>query len=122
MLLTAFNLPAQNEQFFKALHQVETSGRTGAIYGDQNRSLGMYQISKPYWLDATEKRPDLRKQGYGRVVEEAYAQQIVRLYMKRYCKGGTVEQMARCHNSGWNWRKKYHLTDNYWNKFKKHLK
>jgi len=116
---------AQDETFFKALHQIETSGRIGNVIGDNGRSLGPFQISRPYWLDATEKRRDLRKQGYGSVARKDYAEQIVRLYFLRYERRAVLEKdyetLARLHNSGPNWRKKKHLTDRYWNKFKKEL-
>lgn len=125
LLLFAYSANAQDEKFFYALHQVETSGRTGEIYGDGGRSLGPYQISKAYWLDATYRSPKLRKAGYKSVTRKDYAKQIVLLYCSRYERRALVnkdwETLARLHNSGPSWRKKKHLTDSYWKKIRKHL-
>jgi hypothetical protein len=126
ILVLAFNLHATDAKFFTALHQVETSGRTGAIRGDQGRSLGPYQISKAYWLDATYRSPSLRAQGYGSVSRIDYSRRIVVLYCQRYeptaVKAKNYETLARLHNAGPRWSKKKHLTHGYWRKFEKRLR
>lgn len=124
LLLTAFNVEGTDEKFFKALHQVETSGRVGAVLGDGGLARGPFQIHRAYWQDAIEFRPSIGGR-YEDVERIDYAKQIVRAWMQRYCpravKAKDYEAMARAHNSGPNWRKKKHLTDAYWKKFKKHL-
>jgi len=125
LLLFAYDANAQDERFFYALHQVETSGRTGAIYGDGGRSLGPYQISKAYWLDATHRSPKLRNQGYRSVTRVDYSKQVVRAWMQRYhpraVRTKDYETMARAHNGGPKGHKKS-ATLKYWNSFRKFLK
>jgi hypothetical protein len=101
--------------FFRAMHQVETSGRLGAVLGDSGKSLGPLQISKAYWQDANIGGK------YSSCSSYSYSVRVVTSYLTRYCRNGSIEQMARCHNSGPSWRKKYHLTANYWRKFKREL-
>lgn len=43
---------APPESFWRALHQVETSGRTGAILGDGGKALGPLQIHRVYHADS----------------------------------------------------------------------
>lgn len=95
---------APSSAFFKALHQVETSGRHGAILGDNGRSLGPLQISRAYWQDS-------RVPGkYEQVVDLAYARRVVTAYLKRYAPkawaAGDVRTLARIHNGGLNGHRK----------------
>lgn len=90
--------------FFRALHLVETSGRHGAILGDNGRSLGPLQISRAYWQDS-------RVPGkYEQVVDLAYARRVVTAYLKRYAPkawaAGDVRTLARLHNGGLNGHRK----------------
>src|SRR3954470_21517792 len=41
------------DQFVAAIHQVETAGNQGRLYGDGGRSYGPLQISYATWKDAT---------------------------------------------------------------------
>jgi len=89
---------APPESFWRALHQVETSGRHGAILGDNGRSLGPLQISRAYWQDA-------RVGGrYEQVTDLAYARRVASAYLKRYApaawEAGDVNTLARVHNGG----------------------
>lgn len=124
LLVLTFNLHATDAKFFTALHQIETGGRIGAITGDQGRSLGPYQISRPYWIDACKQNPALKSKGYRAVTEVSYSKQVVRAWLSRYCpqavKSKDYETMARCHNGGPRGSKK-RATLAYWNKFRKHL-
>ena len=43
---------APPEAFWKALHEVEASGRVGPIRGDNGAALGPYQITRAYWKDS----------------------------------------------------------------------
>ena len=84
--------------FFRALHIVETSGRTGAIIGDQGRALGPLQIHKAYHADA-------RIGGdYSRCADLDYSRRVVTAYLQRYAPqawaAGDVVTLARIHNGG----------------------
>ena len=84
--------------FFRALHVVETSGRTGAILGDQGRALGPLQIHRAYHADS-------RVAGdYSRVADLDYSKRVVSAYLQRYAPAawaaGDVTTLARVHNGG----------------------
>jgi len=126
-LLFAQNQKADNfEKFIKAVHQVESSGRLGEIYGDNGRSLGPLQIGKLYYQDAKEFSKGKLKGSYSDVSDLTYAKKVVFYYLLRYegksLQCGDFESMARAHNGGPNWRNKRHLTNGYWQKVKKQLK
>jgi hypothetical protein len=89
---------APSDSFFRALHIVETSGRTGPILGDNGKALGPLQIHKSYHTDS-------RVAGdYSRVAELAYSKRVATAYLKRYAPAawaaGDVETLARVHNGG----------------------
>lgn len=89
---------APSESFWRALHLVETSGRTGPIIGDGNRALGPLQIHRAYHADS-------RVAGdYSRVAELDYSKRVATAYLKRYAPtawaAGDVETLARVHNGG----------------------
>jgi hypothetical protein len=89
---------APPDSFFRALHIVETSGRTGPIVGDGGKALGPLQIHKSYHADS-------RVAGdYSRVADLAYSKRVATAYLKRYApaawKAGDVETLARVHNGG----------------------
>jgi hypothetical protein len=89
---------APPDSFFRALHVVETSGRTGPILGDGGKALGPLQIHKSYHTDS-------RVAGdYSRVAELDYSKRVATAYLKRYApaawKAGDVETLARVHNGG----------------------
>lgn len=97
--------------FWKALHQVETSSRLGAIVGDGGRSLGPLQISRAYFADSKVAGR------YEQVIELEFAIKVASAYMRRYepeaWRQGNVEVLARLHNAGPNWRRKLLATDFY---------
>jgi len=98
LTLASASHAAPPESFWRALHQVETSGRTGAILGDKGRSLGPLQISRAYHADS-------RVAGaYEQVTDLAYARRVATAYLKRYAPQawaqGDVETLARVHNGG----------------------
>ncbi len=98
LALASASHAAPPESFWRALHQVETSGRTGAILGDNGRSLGPLQISRAYHADS-------RVAGsYEQVADLAYARRVATSYLKRYAPQawaqGDVETLARVHNGG----------------------
>ena len=84
--------------FFRALHVVETSGRTGPIIGDGGRALGPLQIHRAYHADA-------RIGGdYSRCADLDYSKRVVSAYLQRYApaawESGDVKTLARVHNGG----------------------
>lgn len=98
LTLASASHAAPPESFWRALHQVETSGRHGAILGDNGKSLGPLQISRAYHADS-------RVAGsYEQVTDLAYARRVATAYLKRYApqawEAGDVETLARVHNGG----------------------
>lgn len=96
--LAAIAQAAPPASFFRALHIVETSGRTGAILGDNGRALGPLQIHKGYHADA-------RIGGdYARCADLDYSRRVVSAYLQRYAPqawaAGDVTTLARIHNGG----------------------
>jgi hypothetical protein len=84
--------------FFRALHIVETSGRTGPILGDGGKALGPLQIHRAYHADS-------RVAGdYSRVSDLNYSVRVATAYLKRHAPtawaAGDVETLARVHNGG----------------------
>jgi hypothetical protein len=84
--------------FWRALHIVETSGRTGPILGDGGKALGPLQIHRGYHQDS-------RVAGdYSRVSDLNYSVRVSTAYLKRYAPeawaAGDVETLARVHNGG----------------------
>jgi len=84
--------------FFRALHIVETSGRTGPIQGDNGKALGPLQIHRAYHADA-------RIGGdYSRCADLDYSRRVVSAYLQRYAPqawaAGDVTTLARIHNGG----------------------
>lgn len=81
-----------------AIRQVESGGRTGRIVGDEGRSLGPYQIQRPYWQDSGVPGR------YTDVERPAYAEKVMIAYWERYCpealEGGDWATLARVHNGG----------------------
>jgi hypothetical protein len=98
LALAATAQAAPPDRFFRALHIVETSGRTGAILGDGGRALGPLQIHRGYHADA-------RIGGdYARCADLDYSRRVVSAYLQRYAPAawaaGDVTTLARIHNGG----------------------
>jgi hypothetical protein len=96
LALTAHAAPPAS--FWRALHVVETSGRTGAILGDGGKALGPLQIHRAYHTDA-------RIGGdYSRCADLDYSRRVVSAYLQRYAPkawaAGDVDVLARIHNGG----------------------
>jgi hypothetical protein len=88
--------------FWRALHIVETSGRTGPILGDyvngQPQALGPLQIHRGFHQDS-------RVAGdYSRCAELEYSKRVATAYLKRWAPEafakGDVEVLARVFNGG----------------------
>ena len=94
------------DRFADAVIHFESKGKANAI-GDQGRSRGLAQISRPYYVDAVKQ---LKKHGivppsYMVAVKDRYwVKQLMHAYMERYCPkalaAGDLETMARIHNGG----------------------
>lgn len=98
LALAATAHAAPPDSFWRALHLVETSGRTGPILGDQGRALGPLQIHRAYHADS-------RVAGdYSRVADLDYSKRVATAYLQRYAPeawaAGDVETLARIHNGG----------------------
>ena len=98
LALAATAHAAPPDSFWRAIHLVETSGRTGPILGDGGAALGPLQIHKSYHTDS-------RVAGdYSRVSELDYSKRVASAYLKRYAPAawaaGDVETLARVHNGG----------------------
>lgn len=98
LALAATAYAAPPDSFFRALHVVETSGRTGPILGDGGRALGPLQIHRGYHADA-------RIGGdYSRCADLDYSKRVVTAYLQRYAPAawaaGDVVTLARVHNGG----------------------
>jgi len=89
---------APPDSFWRALHIVGTSGRTGPSVGDQGQALGPLQIHRGYHQDS-------RVAGdYSRLADLDYSKRVATAYLKRYAPEawakGDVETLARVHNGG----------------------
>jgi len=104
------------DRLIDAVHQVETSGRLGAIKGDGGRALGPLQIHRAYWLDS---RVPGRYEDCARL---DYSRRVFRAYMARYApRVRDFETLARIHNGGPKGHKKP-ATKPYWRKVERNLK
>jgi len=104
------------KSFLDVLARVESGGNNKAFNKKEN-AIGIYQIRPAYFKDAQDFDNKLNKYTHNDCYNPEIAGAVVKAYMGRYCRGGNIEQMARCHNSGWNWKKKYNLTNKYYQKF-----
>ena len=85
-----------------AIRAVETGGHRDPAnaVGDGGRAIGPYQIHRSYWLDATERNPELRALGYQSVRDQAIAERVVLAYLTRYAPSWDLRTVARIHNGG----------------------
>jgi len=106
------------DKFFSALAKVESSGNPRAV-NVKEKALGIYQIRPAFFLDSgvKGKHEDCFNPVFARKVCEGYYKR----YAAKALKEQDFESLARCHNSGWNFAKKKHLTNAYWNKVRKNL-
>lgn len=108
------------EKFWRVLCIVESSNNPKA-YNKKENAIGIAQIRLAYFKDAQDFDKNLSKYTHNDCYSEQISKLVVRAYVARYVKSDSIEDFARCHNSGPNWKNKKNLTNNYWNKFKKHL-
>lgn len=114
---------ATDEKFFKAIHQTESSGRTGRIIGDSGKALGPLQIHRDYFKDAAQYDKSLGSD-YNRVTDLEFSKKVVTAYLKRFVpksvEAKDYQTLAKTHNGGPNGRNNPN-TNQYWQKVKKHL-
>lgn len=105
------------ENFFRAMNQVETAGKTGMIWG-KHGDLGPLQITKAYWVSAGVKG------NFIQCTNLTYSKLVVTAYMEKYAKKALQlrdwETIARIHNGGpKGYRKKATLA--YWYKIREKM-
>ncbi len=109
-----------NLELAKAVHQVESSGRTDKnIIGDNGRAIGPLQIHLSNWKDAT----DFDKTIGGEYLDchsLKYSKLIFDAYLRRYGKDKSPEDKARIWNGGPKGNQKS-VTLAYWKKVKANL-
>ena len=101
-LPTITTVRSRRQKLLKAMRKVESGGeKTPWAVGDSGRSLGPYQITYGYWLDAVRHTPALKEGTWPMVVDRRYAEAIMHSYWKKYAPlNATWEQLARIHNGG----------------------
>ena len=113
------------QQFLGALSQVESGGNNSAV-GDGGRSIGRYQITKLYFIDAQRFNTNLNKYKWRDCLNKNISEQVVWAYMNKYepaaVRNKDWETLAKCHNGGCGWRSKTGQAklnlEKYWNKIK----
>ena len=109
-----------NSELAKAVHQVESSGRTGGkIIGDNGKAIGPLQIHFENWKDATDFDKSIGGK-YSDCHDLKYSQLIFDAYLRRYGKGKSAEERARIWNGGPKGNEKS-ATKRYWKEVKKNL-
>lgn len=108
-------------RLLSAIREVETgsqpaSGRNAV--GDNGRSVGPYQIQKPYWRDSGVNGR------YAHVRNPQYAERVMLAYWRKYCPTalarGDWRTLARVHNGGPDGDRKA-ATLKYWQRVKRAL-
>jgi len=91
--------------------------------GDDGRSIGPFQICFDYWADAVQFDPSIGGT-YDACRGRAYAERVVRAYMRRYVprawEARDAEVIARTHNGGPRGAQR-EFTRPYWEKVRKEL-
>lgn len=131
LFLVAVNCQAASfftiDNLVNAIHQIETSGKVGAILGDNGKALGPLQIHLVAWADAAEFDQSIGGK-YSDCSGLKYSKKIFIAYSTRYVRGknfnsltlGDCEVIARKWNGGPNGDKKA-ATLKYWEKVKSFL-
>jgi hypothetical protein len=109
-----------DEQLIKAIHKVESGGRTDKkIVGDNGKAIGPLQIHYANWKDATDFDKSIGGQ-YSNCHNLEYSKKIFVAYMNRYAKGKDAETKARIWNGGLKGPERS-STKQYWAKVKANL-
>ena len=101
--------------FVNAIHQVETSGHYGPIWGDNHKAFGPLQIHKQCWKDSKVAGSWMDCQDYD------YSVHVMNAYLSRfgakYIETNDYQSLARIWNSGPTGK----ANPDYWKKVKKVL-
>ena len=109
-----------NKELAKAIHQVESSGRTGKnIVGDNGKAIGPLQIHYENWKDATDFDKSIGGK-YANCHDLNYSYKIFDAYLRRYGNGKSAKDRARIWNGGPRGCEK-NSTKIYWSKVKENL-
>lgn len=117
---------ASTVDLLAAIAHVESGGDSSKV-GDNGAAIGVYQIHRVYWYDATHNSSGTQviDGKYEDCTNADYAARIVVAYWQRYAKSalekGDYETLARVHNGGPSGKSK-NATLGYWNKVKAQLK
>lgn len=92
------------DRILTAIRKQESGGekRPNEAVGDNGTSLGSFQISRAYWIDALDHDPSIGGE-YEDVKDPDYARRVIVAYLSRYIKKTehwTDERVARIHNGG----------------------
>jgi hypothetical protein len=124
MLPFSFYAAELDSKFVTAIHQVETGGKTGTIYGDGGKALGPFQIHHGCWRDAVEFDKSIGG-SYSDCSKLDYSKKIMSAYLNRYGKPAIVskdyETLAKIWNGGPKGASKS-STQSYWMKVQKNIK
>jgi hypothetical protein len=120
LLLSIFPCRAElPKNFLHAINQVETSGRKGAVTGDNGEALGPFQIHYDYWKDSGIKG------AYKQCSDYNYSVRVVTAYMTRYAKkaveSNDYQTLARVHNAGPIALKNKKIALDYWRKVRQFI-
>lgn len=112
------------DRILTAIRKQESGGekRPNEAVGDNGTSLGSFQISRAYWIDALEYDPSIGGE-YEDVKDPDYARRVIVAYLSRYIKKSshwTDENVARIHNGGPSGHKRK-STLKYWREVKAKL-
>ena len=112
------------DRILTAIRQQESGGEKNPneAVGDNGASLGSFQISRAYWIDALDYDPSIGGK-YEDVKNPDYARRVVVAYLSRYIKKSehwTDERVARLHNGGPNAMRKK-STIKYWREVRARL-
>jgi hypothetical protein len=104
-------------RFIWAIHQVETGGFSGEIYGAHGE-LGGFQITRACWIDSKVEGE------FEQCRSDDYSVKVMGAYLNRYAKkaieSNDFETLARTFNGGPLGPKK-EVTKKYWLKVKKQM-
>lgn len=107
------------DNFVRAIHLTESSGRLGAIIGDNGKAYGPLQIHRDCWRDSRVKGD------YRDCADLFYSKRVMSGYLQRFCPAAVAsndfETMARVWNGG-PMGYKNSATLGYWHKVKSNLK
>lgn len=110
-----------DKKFVQVIGQIESNNNDLAV-GDNGKSISRYQIQKAAFIDAKEFDKTI-KFNYESLTNKENALRVMTVYLNRYArqeiKNNDFEGLARCWNSGPNWKAKKKKTNNYWAKFVK---